>query len=250
MRTTMLFVLTIVTIVDITGCGDPAAKPDASSPVDGTTDTAAADDAPPASCPAGKLCFQVNKLVPTAAIPNGHLIVAFYQINDDLTPYPPVLPTLDVPFDGGAARIELTLADIELPTAIDDYRICTRTCTDLDDPACDCSAPGAKVALAFVLAVVDADMSGAIEPAELTSGENIYGIGYMQIGAADMAYPNPQALMSLFPEGIENGIEAYRIIESGTFDKLGIAMPGVVFGFDVCVPGDASCGDLRAPNLT
>jgi hypothetical protein len=70
------------------------------------------------------------------------------------------------------------------------------------------------------------------------------------VGVAPMAYPNPQMLQFLFPEGIVTGTASYEIIEAGTFDDLGVPPPGQVYFIDVCVPGDASCDQMRFPNLT
>lgn len=228
----------------IAGCSDPAPVADAPATADAAPDTAVD------TCPAGQLCFRVNKVVPGATIPDGRLVVVFRQFNDNITPQPIRQITLDRAFDGTATTIEFPLSDIGLPTPIDDYRLCSRTCSNISMPQCDCIAAEAKVALAVVLVIRDVDMSGTIEQAELDTSANRYGGGYMQIGAADQAYPNPQMLQHLFLEGIEDGLVPYRVIESGLIDDLGIAAPGMVFDLNVCVPGDASCDSARPPNLT
>jgi hypothetical protein len=229
------------------GNKDASTTPDTSTPSGAATD--AAIDALPQNCPTGQLCFYINKVVPTATIPNGRIVVMFYQFNDDVDPYPTLVSTLDKPFVGASTMVQVPLGDIGKPTPLDDYELCPRTCLDLNNPACDCPANQPRVALAFVLAMVDPNMSGMIEPAELDE-DNMYGVGYMSIGTAPMAYPNAAPLQSLFPNGIVSGVAPYEIIEAGTFDKLGVPPPGAVFLMDVCVPGDASCNQMRFPNLT
>jgi hypothetical protein len=213
-------------------------------------DAASAADAPPqASCAAGKLCLRVNPVAAGATIPDGRLVVVFYQMIEHVMPPVPELVGLDRPFTAATPTIEIPLADIVLPAPIDDYRLCPRTCLALDNPACDCPAAHPKIALAFVFVMRDLDASGAIEPAELVD-ENLYGVGVLQLGAADRAYAAPNALDPLLPDGILDGLAPYRIIPTTDFDDLGIAAPGTVFDLDVCVPGDASCDMIRFPNLT
>jgi hypothetical protein len=244
MRLALLIALSI-------GCSDPARPAiDAAGSTDSPTADASTDapvDAPPAPCPAGQLCLRVNPVAPT--IPDGRLIVVFYQLVDDWMPYPPFVLPVDIPFSGSATAIELPLASITLPSPIDDYYVCPRTCGDLSNPACDCPAAQAKIALAFVMVMVDANTSGAIEPAELVDA-NQYGVGWMQLGVSDAAYPVGHALDVLAPEGIQSGLAPYEIIDLSPFDKLGIPPPGTTFDLDVCTPNTASCDLVRFPNLT
>ena len=241
-------------------CGDPGSQstdaptadsaigtPDAS--VDAPAIDAPAIDAPMGNCPAGQLCLRLNPVVAGATIPAGRLVVVFYQFIDNITPPPPLVVAYDAPFDGTTTAIQFPLANIATPAPIDDYRLCPRTCFMLSNPTCDCPAASAKITTAFVFVMRDANSSGAIEPAELIDA-NRYGIGFVQIGGADMAYPNPQALQNLLPDGIQNGLAPYRVIDLSPFDKMGVPAPGTVFELDVCVPNSASCSMVRFPNFT
>lgn len=231
------------------GCHDPGQGPvDApqQEPVDAPQPKPV--DAPqPVGCPAGMLCLKANPVVPGAAIPDGRLVVVFYQFIDDIEL--PLQIKVDVPFSGSATEVQLALADIAPPAPIDDYRLCIRSCLDLSDPACDCPAAEAKATTAYIFVVSDLDSSGAIEPSEITES-NFYGIGYTHLAGADAAYPTPNPLDIIFVEGITEGLAPYRIIQGDPFDKLGIPAPGTVFELDLCVPGDASCSLVRFPNLT
>lgn len=238
----------------LAACSDPGSQT-IDAPI-GSTDASidapaidAAIDAPIGNCPAGQLCLRINPVVAGATIPSGRLVVVFYQLVDNVTPYPPLLVSYDVPFDGTATAIQFPLASITAPAPLDDYRLCPRTCFALSNPACDCPAASAKITTAFVFVVGDTNSSGSIEPAELVDA-NMYGVGYMQLGGADMAYPVPHALQNLLPEGIQNGLAPYRIIDGSPFDKMGLPAPGMVFDLDICVPNSASCQMIRFPNLT
>jgi hypothetical protein len=193
--------------------------------------------------------LRADPVVPGAAIPDGRLVVIFYQLIDDYRPAPPLHIAGDVPLSGTATSIELSLSELALPTSIDDYRLCIRTCRDLSDAACDCPAGQPAVALAAVLAVRDVDGSGAIEPGELVPA-NFYGEGYLELGAAARGFPAPNPLDIIFPEGIDEGLTPYRIIRGSPFDKLGLPPEDRVFDLRLCVPGDASCAMLQTPNLS
>lgn len=202
-----------------------------------------------ASCGPGELCLRPRPVVPGAAIPAGRIVVAFYQFIDDIQLDPAIHIGYDAAFSKPKKTIKIPLNQIVQPTQLDDFRLCVRECIDLADPACDCPAAEAKVTTAFVFVVSDANGSGAIEPAEMTE-DNMYGVGYLHLGGADQAYPAPNTLDSVFPEGIREGLTPYRIIDGDPFDQLGAPAPGTVFELDVCVPGDASCSSMRFPNLT
>lgn len=202
-----------------------------------------------AGCGPGQLCLRPRPVVPGAAIPAGRVVVAFYQFIDDIQLEPSIHIGYDAPFAASGQPIKIPLASIVQPSRLDDFRLCVRECLDLADPACACPAAEAKVTTAFVFVVADTNGSGATEPAEVTE-DNIYGVGYLHLGGADTAYPAPNALDSVFPEGIREGLSPYRIIKGEPFDQLGVPAAGTVFELDVCVPGDASCSSLRYPNLT
>jgi hypothetical protein len=264
-------VLVAVAVVAV-GCSDPAGSPDApggddapsdgpapsdapavadASPIDGATaiDSASADAL--ADCPAGSLCLHVNPVVPGATIPDGRLVVMFYQLFDLFQSPPPFHVALDIPFAGSSTRIDVDLASLVLPIPLDGYEVCTRGCLDLTNPACNCVSGQPRAAPAPVYVIRDADMSGAIELAELVE-ENVYGVGYVELGVSDASYPAPNVLDWLFTEGILPGILPYEIIDvqNEIHDVLGIPPAGTVFDLDVCVPQDASCDMMRIPNLT
>jgi hypothetical protein len=240
----------------LAGCSDPSrATSDAPAGGDGSAAILdASPDAPPDApgipfnCTTDTtLHFDVHP-VAAGTIPDGRLIVDIYQLLDNL-PVPQYI-AYDVPFSGTATSVDLALADITLPAALDDYYVCQRTCGDLSNPACDCPANGEKIALAFVFVLNDLDHSGAIEPVELTQ-TNRYGVGVMQLGQSDRAYPPPTTLDPLVPEGIQGCMAPYRIIPHDMghlFDKLGIPTT-TTFPLDVCVPGSPSCSMLRVANL-
>jgi len=228
----------------ITGCGDSIkVVPDASP----------ADASPPLDAPAGpRISIRVRPVVAGAAIPDGRLVVAFYQQNDDLTVDPKFHVGYDVAFSGQSQMIEIPLGGVVLPGAIDDYRFCPRDCEDLSDPACDCRAAEAKVAMAYVFVLPDANGSGKIESAEVSLA-GAYGIGQLFLGATDKAYPLPNTLDFMFIEGLVEGLAPYRLIPpapQSSYERLGIPASGTVFELDVCSPGDGSCSMLRVPNIS
>ena len=226
--------------------GDAPVGSDGDVAIDASAD--ASPDAAPFSCATDTVIhFDVHP-VAAGTIPDGRLIVDLYQLQDNLNVPEQVI--YDVPFTGASTSVDLTLADLALPANLDSYKLCPRTCYDLSNPACTCTAGQPNVALAAVLVMVDADHSGAIEPAELTR-DNRYGIGVMSLGDSDAAYPPPTFLDPLAPEGIQGCLAPYSILppmNGSIFDRLGIPT-STTFPLDVCVPGSASCDMLRVPNL-
>lgn len=208
----------------------------------------ATPDGPPLTCtPDTTIHFDVHP-VGTGTIPDGRLIVDMYQISDNLGVPEHVI--YDAPFTGTSTSVDLALSDIELPPNLDIYKACPRSCYDLTNPACTCTAGQPNIALAMVFVILDADHSGAIEPAELTE-ENLYGVGVMQLGDSDAAYPPPTFLDPLAPDGVLGCLAPYAILPplpDSIFDRLGIPT-STTFPLDVCVPGSASCDMLRVPNL-
>lgn len=216
-------------------------------PHDGAAD--AAPDAPPFTCAAGAVVHLDVHPVGGGTIPNGRLIVAFYQLIDNL--HVPEFIGYDVAFSGTATTLDLPLADIQLPPVIDDYRYCPRSCLDLANPSCDCPVNQAKLGLAFVFVMRDADGSGKIDPAELTAA-NLYGVGVLQLGESDHAYGLPNALDGFALDGIQGCLAPYSILPpapNSSFDRLGIPSVGPL-PLDVCVPESAACDQMRFPNLT
>jgi hypothetical protein len=239
-------------VSSLAACGESrstAQRPDASdTPLD-----AAPDANRPANCAAGRVIhLDVHPVVPGAAIPNGHLVVVFYQFNDDIQPPPPNVIGYDRPFLGTSTGYDLPLEEIVMPAPLDDYQLCSRTCKDLADAACDCPVTEAKLALANVFVVRDEDGSGAIERSEITN-ENIFGIGYLQLGAADRAYPPPSTLDFLVPSGVQACLAPYSILPppgGSGFNDLGTPAATATFSLDVCVPSDPSCRLLHRANLS
>ncbi|MBA3452295.1 MAG: sel1 repeat family protein [Deltaproteobacteria bacterium] len=123
-------------------------------------------------------------------------------------------------------------------------RACGALVAGIKDP----KARRALVAIAFVVVARDANQSGSLELPEIDDNM-LHGVGYLGIGASDMAYPAPNPLDGLFREGITNGVAPYRIID-GDFDDFGIPAPGSTFELDLCVPGTSSCDTMRFPNLS
>jgi hypothetical protein len=230
--------------------GDAPVGPDGDAAIEASADASAdaSTDAAPFSCATDTVIhFDVHP-VAAGTIPDGRLIVDLYQLQDNLNVPEQVI--YDVPFTGASTSVDLTLADLALPANLDRYKVCPRTCYDLSNPACTCTAGQPNVALAAVIVMVDADHSGAIEPAELTR-DNRYGIGVMSLGDSDAAYPPPTFLDPLAPEGIQGCLAPYSILppmNGSIFDRLGVPT-STTFPLDVCVPGSASCDMLRVPNL-
>lgn len=230
-------------------CGDPSSQPDASTDLD----AADVDAPPPVECEAGaSLTMRAHAVRPTDAIPAGRLVIAFYQFSDDVEPYPALVVGFDEPlaaFAPGEARcIDVDLATVTAPTS-DDYQLCQRTCFDLTDPACDCPGTPPEPTMAFVLVVRDADDSGAIEPAELLEESNFIGAGYLGVAGSAAAQTPPTWIDPLFPEGVGAGVQPYRVIDTDSFDQLGIHQDGTVYDLNLCPAGDATC-ELPFPNLT
>lgn len=99
-----------------------------------------------------------------------------------------------------------------------------------------------------MLVIVDADQSGAIEPGELVDGNGV-GVGFLGVVGSDAAAAPGTWLDPLFPEGLGAGVRPYRVIDTDSFDQLGLHQDGTVYELNLCPPGDATC-ELPAPNLT
>jgi len=236
----------------VVACGGSASNAPADAARDGSPPDVTPVDAAGARCATHRIIhFDVHPVVAGAAIPDGRLTVWFYQFNDDLMPRPQPFVAYDRPFAGTSTGVDIALDDITLPPRIEDYQLCPRTCKDLSDPACGCQG-GPKLALAFVAAYVDRDGSGAIESSEIDLNNEI-GEGYVQLGAADRAYAPPTVLDFVVPKGIVDCLAPYSILPpppGESFNDLGIPDQTATFPLDVCVPGDASCDQVRRPNLT
>jgi hypothetical protein len=241
--------LLAIASVMVTACGggsEAAMPPDAPAPDAGSM------DAPAARCPNRVIHFAVHPVVAGAAIPNGRVLVDFAQFNDDLMLRPPRFIGYDRPFAGTATTLDIATDDIALPQKLGDYQLCERACKDLTDPTCGCKAGGPKIALALVGVYIDPDGSGAIEPGERAFANQI-GAGYTILGAADTAYAAGTVLDELLPQGIVDCIAPYEILPppaNSSFNDLGIRASDAPFPLDVCAPPDASCDDVRFPNVS
>ena len=192
-------------------------------------------------CPADTVCLDVTANM-GGPIEAGHVGVVWFQLSDD-GPDPVPLVGYDAEFLGTEERIEIPLAEIGLPNA--DNLLCQRDCDD--EAICPCVAEP-QVGLAVVVVAKDADGSGALDGQEAF---DFYGIGYMVVGYSEKEFiPAPAPYFDdKFPEGIEAGVRPYRIIESETFDDLGLSEDGDVFPMDVCNAPGPGC-DPEFPNLT
>lgn len=235
----------------VVACGGSSSRaPADTAPADAAPD--AAPDAAGDHCATHRVVhFDVHPVEAGATIPNGRITAWFYQLNDDLKPRPPRRVTYDRPFTGTSTTVDIALDDVMLPQPLGDYQACERSCDDLANPACGCTAAGPRFALASVAVYVDRDGSGAIESAEVID-DNEYGVGYIQLGAADKAYAPPNLFDFIAPQGLVDCLAPYSILPPPTgesFNDLGIPAADARFPLDVCVPGAASCSQVRRPNL-
>lgn len=193
------------------------------------------------ACPADTICLAI-KPVESGAVQPGRVIVLWVQLNDD-GPDPLPLIAYDAAFDPKAGTIEIPSASILPPPP--ENLLCDRACDD--EAMCPCTGE-VKVGIGYVLAVRDTDMNGSISIEEFNN--ETYGVGYMGVAASENEHiPTPAPYDMLFPEGIDKGTRAYRLIEAGTFDDLGRSMDGDVFDLNVCDAPGPSC-DYPFPNLT
>ena len=254
--------LFVVSVVSTVACGDGSSDrrldalatpvPDASPDAGPDASPDGPPDAPPVRCATDRVVhLDVHRVVDGATIPDGRIVVRFHQFNDDIRPRPTFFG-YDRPYNGASNGVDIAISEIALPAPIDGYQLCERSCNDLTDPACSCPAGAPKLALGAVFVVRDSNHSGAIEAEELND-DDIYGIGWMQLGASDAAYPPPTALDSLAPQGIQDCLAPYSILPpapGGFNERLGVPSPSETFRLDICVPDSDSCDLVRSPNLT
>ena len=94
--------------------------------------------------------------------------------------------------------------------------------------------------MGIIVVSLDADDSGALSFDELK--DHAYGVAYVFVGYSDTAFiPAPTGFDSLFVEGIAQGIAPYRIIETASFDDLGLTMPSDVFDLNMCPYPPGAC---------
>ncbi len=232
---------------------DGREPPPTDAPAEPPTD-APPELSPPVTCPPSATGFTlgVSARLQGTAIPAARLGVVFFQLEDDLNPDPPPVFALDQPLAALAAGetrcLDIDLAQIVAPTA-DAMHLCERACDDLTDPACACP-PGPRVVLAYVVVAADVDGDGRIDPDEL-SKSSLRGVAWMGIAASPAARAAsatpPNVLDLIFPEGLEQGVRPYRVIDTDRFDQLGRHQPGTTYQLRLCAEGN----DCRVlPNLT
>jgi hypothetical protein len=249
MRTIQTWMIVSCAALVVTACGDDGGDggaPDAADGADAADNADAADLGP---CPADTLCLRPTSVTPGGEIPAGRVGVVWFQLNDDGID-PEIEIGFDAPLDPSAARIDIPVGDITGPG--EENLVCERACPD--ETMCPCLGK-IQIGFAFVIAVVDVNGNGAIDVPDdvgISNDVGIYGVGFMAVGFSETAYdPAPSPFEALFPDGIQGGIAPYEVIENaGSFDTLGVPDEPQIYEFTVCVPGDATCDDLRLPNLT
>ncbi len=241
LRNTALLLGTLFLTSAIMACSDGTT----SSSTTGGSSSSSSSGGGTGACPANTICLDVKLL--QEPVTAGRLAVVWFQLSDD-GPDPVPLVAYDVPFDPAVKRIEIPVASITIPD--EENLLCPRACND--EAMCPCTGEP-KLGTGFVFVSKDADGNGKLDPAEVEpSMGGPAGVGFMGLGYSAMPYATvPTPYDTLFPEGIDQGVRPYRIIETNvTFDKLGKANEGDVFDLNVCGdPANATCM-LPFPNLT
>lgn len=223
------------------GGGSDAARADGAVVDDGGND---AGPIVTGECPVDTVALDVNVIGGGAPVA-GRLVVAWGQLDDDgPDPIPDV--AYDVQFDTTASMIEIPIASLTPPT--EPNLLCERACDD--EAMCPCLSDP-RVGFGLVAVVNDANGSGTIEPEEVRARPP--GVGFVVVGYSAMRYvpapETPSLWRRIFPEGIEGGICPYRIIDTESFDRPGLVMPGARFELNVCSAAMPMC-DPPLPNLT
>lgn len=161
------------------------------------------------ACTPPTLCLDI---VEEGAIPEARFAVVWFRLEGDVANDPSI--AMETTFDPSASRIEVDMATIPPPPEVD--KICERRCEDVSVcPDCTGDFEGS---VAYLMVVVDEDMSGAIDPAEVGEPENIVGIANAALGWSNDAWAMaPLPFDEVFPDGTSEGVGAYRIDANGAF---------------------------------
>jgi hypothetical protein len=175
----------------------------------GVGGSGAGGNANPGACDPATLCLDI---VEEAPITEGRFAIVWFRLEGSVAADPTV--AIDVPFDLTSSYLEVNLGDVPLPPDID--KMCERACEDaVDCPAC---TGDFEASVAYVMVVVDTDMSGSIEATEVADPDNVVGIAntavvWSNTTATAVAAPYDDQ----FPSGTVEGLAAYRIDASGAF---------------------------------
>ena len=167
----------------------------------------------PGSCDPLTLCLDV---VEEGSIPEARFAVVWFRIEGSVAADPTV--AIDVAFDASANDAEVSLADVPLPPDID--KICERDCAEpVDCPVCSGEF---EASVAYVMVIVDADMSGAIEPTEVAEPNNVVGIANAAIVWSNTDQSTlPAPFDATFPDGTVEGRAVYSIGSGSSFEPAG-----------------------------
>lgn len=167
----------------------------------------------PGACDPDTLCLDI---VEEGAIPAARFAIVWFRLEGDVAADPTV--ALDVSFDASSTYAEVNLSDVALPPDLD--KLCERACAEpVDCPACTGEF---EAAVAYVMVVVDEDMNGGIEPAEVAEPDNVVGIANTAVAWSNTTATEVEAPYdALFPNGIAEGLATYRINASGAFELAG-----------------------------
>lgn len=188
------------------GCGDSG------------NEGGAGGNANPGNCDPLTLCLDIVK---EGDIPEARFAVVWFRIEGSVAADPTV--AIDVPFDASSSYVEVNVTDVPLPPDID--KICERSCAEpVDCPACTGTF---EASVAYVMVVVDEDMSGSIEAAEVAEPANVVGIANAALVWSNTDQSTiPAPFNEVFPSGTVEGTNVYRIDTGSSFEP---ALQGDVF---------------------
>ncbi len=189
---------TSLALVLAVGCGDSE-----NAGGSGSGGAGEGGNATPGACDPETLCLDI---VEQAPITEGRFAIVWFRLEGSVAADPTV--ALDLPFDPTSTYVEVNLGDIPLPPDID--KVCQRECEEaIDCPMC---TGDFAASVAYVMVVVDADMNGSIEPAEVAEPDNVVGIANTAVVWSTTTTTSVEAPYDeLFPNGTIAGVAAYRI---------------------------------------
>lgn len=188
----------------VAGCGDDTS---ASGGAGGGAATGGGGGAA-ATCEAGKVCLSVAK----EGEASGRLAVIWFRLEGTLAKDPTV--GFETAFAGTESAVTIDLASVAQPPDLD--LLCARGCAD---PAtCPCTGDF-QAGVAYVMVVVDADGSGALEAPEIADPANVVGLANTAVVySAAAAASAPAPFDQTFPMGVKEGMAPYRINQDGAFE--------------------------------